>query len=181
MEEDLKLQDDRWLLKPAPADKLTTTTARQGPRCKEFASGEAILGLVHASNTLASLRILTLEDSPVTVSDISTFCDALLGFSGTLTELSIDVWKGKDTSVMPSAEYTAIVREQVLESISKMMMLKKLRVRDWGNLVRNQEEARVLTDLAHLEEVYVRQIPNSSGTGGDSMASDIGLPFKVIA
>lgn len=167
------LRDDRSKLpaqSPDPAPE-------QGPGCKDFASSDSILGLVYASNGLPSLQRLTLEESPVALADIPNFCDALLGFGENLIELSIDAWKKDDTSMTPSSEYTTSVRGQVLECISKIKMLQKLRVRDWFNLVRNDHEGRVLARLVHLEDLYVGQVPNTDVNG---IESGVALPFRRI-
>lgn len=147
-----------------------------------YVSGEAIVALLHASNHLKSLRTLTLEDSPVAAADIGTFCDALVSFSGSLTELSIDAWKAQDTSTKPSTPYDASTRRQVLDSLARLKLLQKLRIRDWANLVAGDcEGGRVLSRLRCLKSIMVgASFPCTVAacTDGKCAHFDGALPFK---
>lgn len=147
-----------------------------------YVSGEAIVALLHASNHLKSLRTLTLEDSPVAAADLGTFCDALVSFSGSLTELSIDAWKAHDTSTKPITSYDVSTRRQVLDSLARLKLLQELRIRDWANLVaRDCEGGRVLSRLRYLKSITVgASFPCAVAACADGKCAhfDGALPFK---
>lgn len=155
-------------------------TPQRDVRCENFATRDAVLGLMHASNTLSNLKHLTLYDSPITVADIPNFCDALLGFAGSLTELGIDAWKDTDNSVTPPSQYSSAVRRLVLDSISQLHLLEKLSVRDWVNLAASDcQGGGVLRHLKRLEAIHVGlSFPCQACKSRTCMHFDSGLPFK---
>lgn len=166
---------------PTKARELQETSA-----VANFASSDAVTSLLHASNSLKKLESLDLVDSPIAVSDVSTFCDAVVAFSPSLAELSVDVWRERDNSTNPMSEYTRAVRWQVMDAISRLKMLKRPRIRDWQTLVREDcRGGRILAGLKHLEEISVSSYPgaDASAAGGviTSPHFDPRLPFKQIS
>ena len=151
-----------------------------------YVSRESVVALLHASNTLKNLHTLILEESPVAAADVGTFCGALVSFSGSLTELSIDAWTAEDTSTQPHACYDVSIRRQVLDSLARLKLLQRLHIRDWTNVAADDcEGGSVLTSLKCLESITVgAQYPCTTCSKekqrvGECVHFDDALPFKA--
>lgn len=176
------LLDCSHLIRPRWQSMQTAVAAAKGD-VSSYASGEAISALLHASNHLKSLHTLILEDSPVASADIGIFCGALVSFSSSLTELSIDAWTAKDSSTKLHTTYDVSARCQVLDSLARLKLLQKLCIRDWGNLVAGDcEGGRVLSSLQFLKTITVGgQYPCTACAEGECVHFFYALPFKAAA
>lgn len=164
-----------------PRPPASNTPALGQGDLSNHVSGDAIVALLHASNTLTGLKTLDLVESPVAAANVGTFCDALVSFAGSLTALHVDEWPAQDTSTNPPTAYVQPVRQQVVASIAKLKLLKRLSIRDWSNLVGDDCcGGRVQGNLKCLEEIAVGDsYPCKQCPVGECVHFEDTLPFKA--